>query len=84
MNNKELMKKVNDELKLDDKSLMIFSNIVNDIPVAEKLNKEKIIKEFVKQLNVDEMVAEHYYDVFYRIITSAIKDKLKHPFKKYN
>lgn len=84
MNNKELMKKVNDELKLDDKSLMIFSNIVNDIPVVGKLNKEKIIKEFVKQLNVDEMVAEHYYDVFYRIITSAIKDKLKHPFKKYN
>ena len=84
MNNKELMKKVNDELKLDDKSLMIFSNIVNDIPVVGKSNKEKIINEFVKQLKVDESVAQNYYDVFYRIITSAIKDKLKHPFKKYN
>ena len=81
MNNQQVMKKVNDELKLDDKSLLTFSNIVNDIPVVGKSNKDKIIKEFVKQLDVDESIAEHYYEVFYEIITTAIKDKLKHPFK---
>ncbi len=82
MNNKQVMKKVQDELKLDDKSLLIFSNIVNDIPVVGKSNKEKIIQEFIEQLKVDEIIAEHYYEVFSEIITTAIKDKLKHPFKK--
>ena len=82
MNNKQVMKKVQDELKLDDKSLLIFSNIVNDIPVVGKSNKEKIIQEFIEQLKVDEIIAEHYYEVFSEIITTAIKDKLKHPFNK--
>lgn len=82
MNNKQVMKEVKDKLKLNDKSLLIFSNIVNDIPVIGKSNKEKIIKEFIEQLNVDKIVAEHYYEVFSEIIAAAIKDKIKHPFKK--
>ena len=82
MNNKQIMEKVNDTLRLDDKSLLIFSNIVNDIPIVGKSNREKIIKEFIEQLNVDEITAEHYYDVFSEVITTAIKDKLKHPFRK--
>lgn len=82
MNNKQVMKKVNDKLKLDYKSLLIFSKIVNDIPVIGKKNKEKMIEEFIEQLNVDETMAEHYYEVFSEVITTAIKNKLKHPFKK--
>ena len=39
MNNRQIMSKVNAKLKLDDKSLLIFSNIVNDIPVIGKSNK---------------------------------------------
>ena len=82
MNNKQLMKKVKDKLKLNDKSLLIFSNIVNDIPVIGKSNKEKIIEEFIEQLSVDKIVAEHYYEAFSEIIAAAIKDKIKHPFRK--
>lgn len=63
---------------------MIFSNIVNDIPVIGKSNKEKIIKEFIEQLSVDKIVAEHYYEVFSEVIATAIKDKIKHPFKNNN
>ena len=81
MNNKQLMKKVNEKLKLNDESLLIFSNIVKDIPVTFKSNKEKMIKAFIEQLNVDNSTAEYYYETFSEIIKNAIKDKMKHPFK---
>lgn len=84
MNNRKVLEKVNEKLKLDTSSLSIFSNIVNDIPVVGKRNKEKMIKRFMNELNVDKGTATHYYETFKEIITTIIKDKLKHPFKKVN
>lgn len=81
MNNKQVMKKVQEELKLDEKSLLIFSNIVNDIPIIGKKNKSKMTSAFIEQLNVNEETAEKYYETFSKIITTALKDKLKHPFR---
>ena len=43
-----------------------------------------MINLFISELNVNETVEEKYYNVFSRIIKGAIKDKLKHPFKKYH
>ncbi len=84
MNNREIMEKVNEELKLDNESLMKFSKIVNEVPIVGKKNKNKMINLFINELNVNESVAEEYYNVFSKIIKGAIKDKLKHPFKKYH
>lgn len=84
MSNRKVLEKVNEKLKLDTSSLSIFSNIVNDIPVIGKRNKEKMIKRFINELKVDKDTATHYYETFKEIITTIIKDKLKHPFKKGN
>mgnify|MGYP006928593861 CR=1 FL=1 len=82
MSNRKVLEKVNEKLKLDNSSLSIFSNIVNDIPVVGKRNKEKMIKRFMNELKVDESTAAYYYETFKEIITNIIKDKLKHPFRK--
>ena len=74
MSNRKVLEKVNEKLKLDTSSLSVFSDIVNDIPVIGKRNKEKMIKRFMNELKVDKGIA----------ITNIIKDKLKHPFKKVN
>lgn len=81
MNNKQVMEKVQEKLNLDEKSLTIFSNIINDIPVIGKKNKSKMISAFIEQLRIDEKKAEEYYELFSEIIATALKDKLKHPFK---
>lgn len=81
MNNKELINKVNEQLKLSNESLLIFSEIVNDIPIIGKNNKEKMINEFINKLNVDKKTAEYYYETFSSILVSKMKDKIKHPFK---
>lgn len=82
MNNRKVLEIVNEKLKLDDTSLSIFSSVVNDIPVVGKRNKELMIKRFMNELKVDESTATHYYETFKEIITTIIKDKLKHPFRK--
>lgn len=81
MNNKQVIEKVQEKLNLDEKSLTIFTNIINDIPVIGKKNKSKMISAFIEQLSIDEEKAEEYYEVFSEIIATALKDKLKHPFK---
>ncbi len=81
MNNKQVIEKVQEKFNLDEKSLKIFTNIINDIPVIGKKNKSKMISAFIEQLSIDEEKAEEYYEVFSEIIATALKDKLKHPFK---
>ena len=41
MNNRKIMEKVNEELKLDNESLMKLSKIVNEVPIVGKKNKKK-------------------------------------------
>lgn len=73
MNNREIMEKVNEELKLDNESLMKFSKIVNEVPIVGKKNKNKMINLFISELNLNESVAEEYYNVFSRIRKVQLK-----------
>ena len=82
MSNRKVLEKVNEKLKLDTSSLSVFSSVVNDIPVIGKRNKKLMIKRFMNELKVDESTATYYYETFKEIITTIIKDKLKHPFRK--
>lgn len=45
------------------------------------MNKEKTINTLIERMNVTEEKADELYNIASGIIATAIKDKLKHPFK---
>ena len=42
-----------------------------------KKNKDKVIKDFIEILNIDELEAARIFDISSNLVTSIIKDKIK-------
>lgn len=49
--------------------------------IISKKSKEKIITDFINELNYTEEQAENVYKIAVEIITKSIKEKIIHPFK---
>lgn len=47
-------------------------------------NKEKTINLFINNLKVSDKDANNLYEVCSKIVTSSLKEKVLHPFKKEN
>lgn len=81
MNKSEFIKELSKQTSYNKERCNIINNIVENTFIIGKKNKEKIIEKFEKQINLDENEANKLYEIVMRIISTEIKNKLKHPFK---
>ena len=81
MNKHKFIEKIKETLKLDDDQANIVNNILENNNIIGKKSKEKIINDLMVQLKIDNEKANYIYETTMNIITTAIKNKIKHPFK---
>lgn len=80
MNKEYVLNKINEELNLSEDKLAILDSILDENSLIGKTNKEKMINEFVSKLDVTTEEAEKYYETVSKVIMTAIKHKITHPF----
>lgn len=73
----ELIKKTN----YKKEQCVLICDILERHFIIGKKNKEKFVEDFKNELSLNEEDAENLYEISMEIITTSLKDKLKHPFK---
>ena len=81
MNKKEIASLLKEKINYKDDDCLTIINILEDNFLFLKKNKDKVIKDFIEILNIDELEAARIFDISSYLITSIIKDKIKHPFR---
>lgn len=81
MNKEKFIQTLKEKLNVDIAQAKIINNIIESDNIFGKKNKDKIIKDFMEQLNIENKKANEIYETSMNIITNAIKDKIRHPFK---
>lgn len=81
MNKEKFINVLTEKLNCDIEYSRKINDLLEDNFLIGKKNKEKTINSFVTELNVSKEEAEKIYEVASSVIASAIKDKIKHPFK---
>ena len=81
MNKRGFIKKIQSELNCDLSYATMVNDVMEEYFIIGKKNKEKTIDELEKTLQIEYTEAEHIYEVCSNIIKTAIKDKIKHPFR---
>ena len=84
MNKKGFIEKIKKELNIDENKANIINNIIETNNIFGKKSKDKIINDFMGQLNIDDIKANEIYEKVMEIIKNAIKEKIKHPFRAQN
>ena len=81
MNKREFINEIHNVLKYDLGTCEIINSTFEDTFIFGKNNKEIICSNLIDKLKIDYEEADNIYNKVMDIITSAIKDKIKHPFK---
>ena len=81
MNKTYFLEQLKEETDLSEKDVLALSSILDDHFVFGKKNKDKIVSDIKEKLEVSNERAEEIYNITMSIISSNLKDKLKHPFK---
>lgn len=81
MNKKGFINELSNQTGYDEKRCILINDIIENYFIFRKKNKEKIIKDLQIKANLSEDDSENVYDIYIKIITEEIKNKLKHPFK---
>lgn len=81
VNKKEFILELAKELSYSEDRCIIINDILESNFFISKKNKDKIIKELVMKLDIENKDAINVYDTAVKIINNEIKNKLKHPFK---
>lgn len=81
MNKKEIASLLKEKINYNDDDCLTIINILEDNFLFLKKNKDKVIKDFSEILNIDELEAARIFDISSNLVTSIIKDKIKHPFR---
>lgn len=84
MNKSEFINTISKELDYSKDKCIIINDILEDNFFLSKKNKNKIIQELTKSLNVSESEATNIYNTSLKIIKEEVHNKLKHPFKSKN
>lgn len=80
--NKELfIKELESVTGLSNDKCIIINDILENHFIIGKNNKEKIINEIVTKIGITNTEAEKIYEASMSIISTGIKDKIKHPFR---
>ncbi len=81
MNKAGFIKELQAQTKLSEKDTIVVASILDDYFVFGKKNKGKIVNAIKEKLDLTDERADVIYNIAMSIISSNIKDKLKHPFK---
>ena len=84
MNKETFINSLKKKTQLPYNECVIINQILENHFIIGKKNKQKIINNLKLSLNIDEIDAENIYDICMNIISSALKEKIKHPFKGTN
>lgn len=80
MNKEKFIKELENATGLDNEKCIIINNILESNFILGKKNKEKIVSDIMEKLEITREEAEKIYESAMSILSSGIKDKLKHPF----
>lgn len=81
MNKSEFIKELSKQTGYDEAKCNLINSIIEDTFIIGKKNKEKMIEKFESGFNLDETEANKLYEIVMNILSTEIKNKLKHPFK---
>lgn len=81
MNKTGFIKELSKQTGYDEEKCILINSIIENHFIIGRKNKEKIIKELQIKAKLNEDDSENIYDISMKIITSEIKNKIKHPFK---
>lgn len=82
MNKEKFIEKLQEKLNIDKNTAIMINNIFENYFIIDKKNKDKIVNDLMNKLKIDLEKAESIYEKVMDLITSAIKNKIKHPFRK--
>lgn len=80
MNKKGFINTLQKELNYNEDKCIIINDILENTFLLGKDNKDIIINEFISKLSVSEDEANRIYEVVMNILSSEIKNKIRHPF----
>lgn len=80
MNKEKFIKELENVTGLDNGKCIIINNVLESNFIIGKKNKEKIVSDVMEKLEMTGEEAEKIYESAMSILSSGIKDKLKHPF----
>ena len=81
MNKEKFINTLIEKLNVDKNTAVIINNIFENYFIIDKKNKDKIVNDLINDLKIDLEKAENIYEKVMEIITTTIKNKIKHPFK---
>lgn len=81
MNKNGFIKVLTKETGYDEEKCILINNVIENYFLLGRKNKNKIIKDLQTKVNLSEDDSENVYDIWVKIITGEIKNKLRHPFK---
>ncbi len=81
MNRKTYIDKLIKTTGYDREKCIIINDILESHFIVGKHNKEKIINDFKKQLEIDDKSADILYNKSVNILGTELKNKIRHPFK---
>ena len=82
MNKTKFIEKLQETLNIEENDAIIINDILENNNIIGKNNKQKIINDIMEKLEKTETEANKIYETTMQIITTAIKNKIRHPFKK--
>ena len=82
MNKTKFIEKLQETLNIEENDAIIINDILENNNIIGKNNKQKIINDIMEKLEKTETEANKIYETTKQIITTAIKNKIRHPFKK--
>ena len=82
MNKEKFIETLTEKLNVDKNTAIIINNIFENYFIIDKKNKEKIVNDLMNDLKINLKEAEDIYEKVMDLITTTIKNKIKHPFRK--
>ena len=82
LNKTKFIEKLQETLNIKENDAIIINDVLENNNIIGKKNKQKIVNELMEKLKTDETEANKIYETTMQIITTAIKNKIRHPFKK--
>ena len=82
MNKAKFIDTLIEKLNVDKNTAIMINNIFENYFIIDKKSKDKIVNDLMKDLKIDLEKAENIYEKVMEIISTTIKNKIKHPFRK--
>lgn len=81
MNKNDFINTLKEKTELSENDCIIVSQILEEKFFINKKNRDIIIAEIVKKLEISNDSAINIYDTARTIVNDEIKNKIRHPFK---